>query len=81
MPISEGEPVSAVDWWASGQCRNVHNDLIADRLASGASRANTERNSYVSISVFEAFLSVDARKQVFFRCENTELDKNTVLSD
>ena len=43
MPLSEGEAVSAVDWWAPGQCRNVHNDLIADQLASGASRANTER--------------------------------------
>ena len=49
VPLSEGEAVSAVkavsavDWWASGQCRNVHNDLIADQLTSGASRANTER--------------------------------------
>ena len=42
MPLSEGEAVSAVGWWASGQYRNVHNDLIADRLASGASRANTK---------------------------------------
>ena len=65
MSLSEGEAVSAVDWWASGQYRNVHNDLIEDRLASGASRANTERNFYGSISVFEAFLTVDARKQVF----------------